>query len=67
MGFELKTIVAEPWEDWGLIDSGNGRKSAVGSNIGGFFLHIVKANLYPFRDVFLKFSRKWRWPGLNRM
>lgn len=26
MGFELKTIVAEPWEDWGLIDSGNGRK-----------------------------------------
>lgn len=26
MGFELKTIVAEPWEDWGLIDSGGGRK-----------------------------------------
>ncbi len=26
MSFELKTIVAEPWEDWGLIDSGNGRK-----------------------------------------
>ena len=23
---ELKTIVAEPWADWGLIDSGNGRK-----------------------------------------
>jgi len=23
---ELKTIVAEPWPDWGLIDSGNGRK-----------------------------------------
>ena len=26
MTFELKTIVAEPWEDWGLLDSGNGRK-----------------------------------------
>ena len=26
MSFDLKTIVAEPWEDWGLIDSGNGRK-----------------------------------------
>ena len=23
---ELKTLVAEPWEDWGLIDSGHGRK-----------------------------------------
>ena len=23
---DLKTIVAEPWEDWGLIDSGHGRK-----------------------------------------
>src|SRR5687768_15679021 len=23
---ELKTIVAEPWDDWGLIDSGDGRK-----------------------------------------
>ena len=23
---DLKTIVAEPWEDWGLIDSGNGQK-----------------------------------------
>ena len=23
---ELKTIVAEPWADWGLIDSGHGRK-----------------------------------------
>jgi len=23
---ELTTIVAEPWSDWGLIDSGNGRK-----------------------------------------
>ena len=23
---ELQTLVAEPWEDWGLIDSGNGRK-----------------------------------------
>jgi len=23
---ELKTIVAEPWDDWGLVDSGNGRK-----------------------------------------
>ena len=23
---DLKTIVAEPWDDWGLIDSGNGRK-----------------------------------------
>jgi 23S rRNA (cytosine1962-C5)-methyltransferase len=23
---ELKTIVAEPWEDWGLIDSGGGQK-----------------------------------------
>jgi 23S rRNA (cytosine1962-C5)-methyltransferase len=23
---ELKTIVAEPWDDWGLLDSGNGRK-----------------------------------------
>ena len=22
----LTTIVAEPWEHWGLIDSGNGRK-----------------------------------------
>lgn len=22
----LKTIAAEPWDDWGLIDSGNGRK-----------------------------------------
>lgn len=22
----LRTIVAEPWDDWGLIDSGNGRK-----------------------------------------
>ena len=22
----LTTLVAEPWEDWGLIDSGNGRK-----------------------------------------
>jgi 23S rRNA (cytosine1962-C5)-methyltransferase len=23
---ELKTLVAEPWDDWGLIDSGRGRK-----------------------------------------
>ena len=23
---DLRTIVAEPWGDWGLIDSGNGRK-----------------------------------------
>jgi 23S rRNA (cytosine1962-C5)-methyltransferase len=23
---ELQTLVAEPWADWGLIDSGNGRK-----------------------------------------
>jgi 23S rRNA (cytosine1962-C5)-methyltransferase len=23
---ELKTLVAEPWNDWGLIDSGNGQK-----------------------------------------
>jgi 23S rRNA (cytosine1962-C5)-methyltransferase len=23
---DLRTIVAEPWDDWGLIDSGNGRK-----------------------------------------
>ena len=23
---ELRTIVAEPWDDWGLIDSGNGKK-----------------------------------------
>ncbi len=23
---QLRTLVAEPWEDWGLIDSGNGRK-----------------------------------------
>ena len=23
---QLTTLVAEPWEDWGLIDSGNGRK-----------------------------------------
>jgi 23S rRNA (cytosine1962-C5)-methyltransferase len=23
---DLQTIVAEPWDDWGLIDSGNGRK-----------------------------------------
>ncbi len=23
---ELKTLVAEPWDDWGLIDSGDGRK-----------------------------------------
>jgi len=23
---ELKTIIAEPWSDWGLIDCGNGRK-----------------------------------------
>ena len=23
---DLKTIVAEPWEDWGLIDSGDGQK-----------------------------------------
>jgi 23S rRNA (cytosine1962-C5)-methyltransferase len=23
---ELKTLVAEPWDDWGLIDSGSGRK-----------------------------------------
>ena len=23
---ELKTLVAEPWEDWGLIDCGGGRK-----------------------------------------
>jgi 23S rRNA (cytosine1962-C5)-methyltransferase len=23
---ELKTIVAEPWADWGLLDCGNGRK-----------------------------------------
>lgn len=23
---QLKTIVAEPWDDWGLIDSGNGQK-----------------------------------------
>ena len=23
---QLKTIVAEPWDDWGLIDSGHGRK-----------------------------------------
>ena len=23
---DLKTIVAEPWDDWGLVDSGHGRK-----------------------------------------
>ena len=23
---DLKTIVAEPWDDWGLIDSGGGQK-----------------------------------------
>ena len=23
---QLQTLVAEPWSDWGLIDSGNGRK-----------------------------------------
>ena len=23
---QLQTLVAEPWDDWGLIDSGNGRK-----------------------------------------
>ena len=23
---DLTTIIAEPWDDWGLIDSGNGRK-----------------------------------------
>jgi 23S rRNA (cytosine1962-C5)-methyltransferase len=23
---QLETLVAEPWDDWGLIDSGNGRK-----------------------------------------
>ena len=23
---ELTTLVAEPWDDWGLLDSGNGRK-----------------------------------------
>jgi 23S rRNA (cytosine1962-C5)-methyltransferase len=23
---ELQTLVAEPWDDWGLIDSGNGQK-----------------------------------------
>ena len=23
---ELKTLIAEPWDDWGLIDSGHGRK-----------------------------------------
>ena len=23
---DLRTIVAEPWDDWGLIDSGHGRK-----------------------------------------
>ena len=23
---ELQTIVAEPWADWGLLDSGHGRK-----------------------------------------
>src|SRR6476646_2624271 len=23
---DLRTIVAEPWSDWGLIDSGHGRK-----------------------------------------
>ncbi len=23
---DLRTIVAEPWDDWGLIDSGNGQK-----------------------------------------
>jgi 23S rRNA (cytosine1962-C5)-methyltransferase len=22
----LATLVAEPWEDWGLVDSGHGRK-----------------------------------------
>ena len=26
MTVELKTLVAEPWDDWGLIDCGNGRK-----------------------------------------
>jgi 23S rRNA (cytosine1962-C5)-methyltransferase len=26
MSEELSTIVAEPWDDWGLIDSGNGQK-----------------------------------------
>ncbi len=26
MTFDLKTLVAEPWDDWGLIDSGNGQK-----------------------------------------
>ncbi|HEV8407502.1 MAG TPA: class I SAM-dependent rRNA methyltransferase, partial [Sphingomicrobium sp.] len=23
---QLKTIIAEPWADWGLIDCGNGQK-----------------------------------------
>ncbi|NUR45252.1 MAG: class I SAM-dependent rRNA methyltransferase, partial [Sphingomonas sp.] len=23
---ELTTIIAEPWDDWSLIDSGNGQK-----------------------------------------
>jgi 23S rRNA (cytosine1962-C5)-methyltransferase len=23
---DLQTLIAEPWDDWGLIDSGNGRK-----------------------------------------
>ena len=23
---DLRTIVAEPWDDWGLLDSGDGRK-----------------------------------------
>jgi len=26
MSFDLKTIIAEPWADWGLIDSGDGQK-----------------------------------------
>ena len=23
---DLTTIIAEPWDDWGLIDCGNGQK-----------------------------------------
>ena len=23
---DLATIIAEPWDDWGLIDCGNGQK-----------------------------------------
>ena len=26
MTADLKTLVAEPWDDWGLVDCGNGQK-----------------------------------------